>query len=460
MKIYAAEKADGLEDSLTASSIAMSCRILPNTDSPIDLEKLIASTPSNPNQQDLYYLNSVLVSTGWNKNDDVFDPSEVWTARNTPVDKQFNFMHDEHDIIGHITGSLVLVDGVEAETQPETFDVVTSAVIYTSWSDLEQKERITTLINEIDDGKWAVSMECLFNDFDYAVITETGDHKVIARDETSAFLTKHLRVYGGTGKYENYTVGRKLKNIIFSGKGLVDNPANPRSIILKKDVNPFNAKSELTVASLTTEKNMDLDTLKKENERLQAELAKVQTEVNSKASLEAQAKIDTLEGTVASKDAEIAALAARVAELNEAAAKTDEEKKKMREDFLKMVKERKDEKRKASLVEAGMSSADADIHLTTFSLVDDDAFAAIVKMVAEKNALVAAKTVEAVVTVDAENVDADAAVIEDVLDTVVVESKASLNGPADESNGRQEAIASATEWFSKSVLKSTKNINK
>jgi hypothetical protein len=62
----------------------------------------------NKDQYDLYYLSSILVSTGWNKNDDVFDLGETWGAKDTPSDKQFNFMHDEADIIGHITGSVVL----------------------------------------------------------------------------------------------------------------------------------------------------------------------------------------------------------------------------------------------------------------------------------------------------------------------------------------------------------------
>ena len=225
MKIYAQEKNDGLEISMkTGASVAMTCRVLPNRDHKADetvIAKLLASAPSNPDQRDLYYLNSVLVSTGWNKNDDVFGNSEVWAARHTPVDKQFNFMHNENDIIGHITGSVVLDrdenDVTAQEEAPDEFDVITSAVIYTSWSDEEQRDRVKKLTEEIDTGKWAVSMECLFNDFDYAVVAPNGDHKVIARDENSAFLTKHLRSYGGEGEYKGYKLGRKLKNITFSG---------------------------------------------------------------------------------------------------------------------------------------------------------------------------------------------------------------------------------------------------
>lgn len=31
----------------------------------------------------------------------------MWEARSTPEDKQFNYMHNEKDIIGHITGNYV-----------------------------------------------------------------------------------------------------------------------------------------------------------------------------------------------------------------------------------------------------------------------------------------------------------------------------------------------------------------
>ena len=68
-----------------------------------ELEKLGIAKAENKDQIDLYYLESVLVSTGWNKNDDVFMSEATWEARSTPEDKQFNFMHNENDIIGHTT---------------------------------------------------------------------------------------------------------------------------------------------------------------------------------------------------------------------------------------------------------------------------------------------------------------------------------------------------------------------
>ena len=75
-------------------------------------------------------------------------------------------------------------------------------------------------------------MECIFNVFDYAVESPNGEYHVVARGENTAFLTQHLRAYGGGGVYQDHKVGRLLRNITFSGKGFVANPANPDSFIL------------------------------------------------------------------------------------------------------------------------------------------------------------------------------------------------------------------------------------
>ena len=248
MKIYKQEVLDGIGDIIKSqSSVAYCAQANIATDEPkvnSTIEKILAK--SNPDQLDLYYLESILVSTGWNKNDDVFLSEEAWDARNTPEDKQFNFMHDENDIIGHITGSHV-IDGegnkAEGDVPPDQFDIITQAVLYNSWIDPENRERMNNIIKEIEDGKWFVSMECLFSDFDYALVDPKGSHKLLERNEASAFLTKHLRSYGGDGEYEGYKIGRALKNIAFSGKGLVSNPANPKSVILNS-AKAFDIKNE------------------------------------------------------------------------------------------------------------------------------------------------------------------------------------------------------------------------
>ena len=256
--IFKYETDDGLADLVRSSaSITYASKIFANVEEDQEkLKKIIeACAEANPDQFDLFYLESVLASTGWNFNDDVFDPIEIWNARKTPIDKQFNYMHDEKDIIGHLTSSkIVSEDGTlidNKENLPEKFDIVVGSVLYRAWSDEQLQERMNNIIEEIKDGKWCVSMECLFRNFDYAVITSTGEHKVVSRTDESSFLTKHLRIYGGTGEFDGNKLGRLLRGFSFSGKGLVDNPANPRSkITIFNDKNEVSSFAGATAASV------------------------------------------------------------------------------------------------------------------------------------------------------------------------------------------------------------------
>jgi hypothetical protein len=320
MKIYKSEIKDGLQDVLLSNNTLAWCAVAEGynpstTHKSSTIDKLIAE---NQDQLDLYYLQSILVSTGWNKNDDVFDPQELWSARSTPEDKPFNFMHNEKDIIGHITGNKAVdfqgQELVAMDEIPDEFNILTTSVIYTEWSDAEQKDRMHKIIAEIEDGKWFVSMECLFPDFDYAVVDEAGNNNVIQRSEASAFLTKHLRSYGGSGTYDDYRVGRLLRNLSFSGKGLVSNPANPRSVILEDNI-PFNA-SKAQILTISSFKESEMSDVEKQLSDLRSELAEAKT-VNEKlreqVAAEKQAEFDIqvskLNDTLAEKDAEIQQLA-------------------------------------------------------------------------------------------------------------------------------------------------------
>ena len=122
-----------------------------------------------------------------------------------------------------------------AEDLPEKFHIITGSVIYKAYTDPELKMRSQSLINDIESGQKYVSMECYFKGFDYGLLDTQGKLKVVARNADTAFLTRHLRAYGGTGTHENYQIGRVLRDITFSGKGFVDKPANPESIIFNKE---------------------------------------------------------------------------------------------------------------------------------------------------------------------------------------------------------------------------------
>ena len=178
------------------------------------------------------------MSNNWNKNDDVFCSAEIWNSRNTPISKPSNLGHDESKIVGHINKVWglnnegdVISDNTTTRLLPELFHLACGSVIYTAYSSDKLVNQTNELIAEIESGEKFVSMECIFSDFSYAV-GSNGDYQIIERNDTSAFLSKHLRAYGGEGKYKGKTIGRLLKNITFVGKGYVDKPANPESIIL------------------------------------------------------------------------------------------------------------------------------------------------------------------------------------------------------------------------------------
>ena len=402
IKIFQNEINDGIGELVKSTASVAYCAEA-TIQKEIPEEIVVKAIAENKDQVDLYYLESVLVSCGWNKNDDVFMPEATWAARNTPEDKQFNFMHDENDIIGHITGSYVLgKDGKavsDEQEMPEDFDIITQAVLYNSWTNSENKERMDKIIAEIEEGKWYVSMECLFAGFDYALSNENGLKKVLARDEESSFLTKHLRSYGGSGEYQGYKIGRALKNIAFSGKGLVSKPANPRSVILKSvafnldgdsqfDIGEFNMSDNVLEKQLA-EVREELVSAKAENEAIKAKIEEAKDK-------EFASKVEAFEATVEEKDASIAELEenikssqARIAELEDTLAKSQEELTVAMKEMDDMKKKAKVEKRMAALVEAGFDQEEAEETLAAFESVNDESFDVIVakmyKMKAKKD---------------------------------------------------------------------------
>ena len=415
MKIYAQEEKDGIADLIKDNTVAC-CAIAetdnnPSTETVEKLQKVLAENSENKDsaiaenkeQIDLYYLKSILVSTGWNKNDDVFDPTELWEARSTPEDKPFNFMHNEKDIIGHITANEVVdFDGspiTENSEVPDKFNILTSAVVYTEWSDPEQRQRMHKIVSEIEDGKWFVSMECLFPDFDYALKGAAGETKVIKRNEASAFLTKHLRSYGGDGKYEDYQVGRLLRNLSFSGKGLVSKPANPRSVILEG--NDFFDESQAQVLTISSLKENDMsDNYETQVNDLRAELAEskaaneaLKEKVVAEQKAEFEVKIQALEATIAEqassiseKEEAIAAKATELTEAQEALAAKDEDVKDKMEQLREMKKKEAMNKRKAQLEEAGFEDEEALATVAEFEHLDDETFDKIVAIQKRKAA--------------------------------------------------------------------------
>ena len=305
IKVYPAEIEAGLGKAVANNITSYSSEL-----KIVQLPQINIAKASEIADVGLFHVPSILASVGWNKNDDVFSRADTFNARKTPINKPFNYMHQESDIIGHTVASYVVTqDGnlwLNEEAPPEVaFDIVDDSVIYTRYGEEDNKSRIERLIAEIRDGKWFVSMECVFPNFDYALIDASGNERVVARNQDTAFLTKYLKIYGGNGVFENQKIGRVLRNFVFSGKGLVDRPANERSIILTnvqddktgEEMEVKELESQLAEAKVNVEKaNASVEVLSKDK----VELTKSNEELTS--------QVDTLRATVEELTKEVASL--------------------------------------------------------------------------------------------------------------------------------------------------------
>ena len=393
--IFKSEIQDGLKEKIISSmSISSTCEL--EICDPFLLNKPLRAIAENKNQMDLHYLKSILVTTGWNKNDDVFDKAEVWTARNTPSDKPFNYEHDQKQIIGHITGSKVIdedgndvAEGVSVDELPKKFHILTSAVLYKFWEDPKKQEEMNDIISGIANNKWFVSMEALFNNFDYAMDDGVAA-KVIARNEKTAFLTKHLRAYGGNGVFNNIKIGRVLKNIVFSGKGLVRKPANPESIIFD-ETEAFITSSVYQLDETTKSKEIIMSIEEVKVEKIVAEFPpEVPEEKKEETSEDPAIKEKDKEEVEANKWWED-----KKKKMEEEASMHEEDKKKMMAESeamkkqlnmvvneLNSMKKEKSMSDRASLVieKFGMNKDEATLVVSALSALNDESFSTAVNM--------------------------------------------------------------------------------
>lgn len=346
--IFKAEREAGLAKQIQANaSIAYVTRLQDTKLSQEVAQDFLRSISSeyDDDQFDLFYLSTILVSTGQNLNLDVFAKEPTWAARYTPIHKQFNLEHDQSKIIGHMTSAKAvnasfepISDDTSIDELPDKFHILTGAVIYRALADEEAQEGIDKIIEEIGKGEWYVSMECLFRGFDYAVTSATGEQRIIPRNEETAWLTKHLRQYGGTGVYNDYVLGRVLKNITFSGKGLVRKPANPESIIFNENVKSFNGViASLGYITTTSDSNTEIEervsmaneneaqvkALEKQLEESRSEIKTLTDEIKKHESSATTAKITALEADVQAKAERITQLEGELKNSNDAKAEFD-----------------------------------------------------------------------------------------------------------------------------------------
>ena len=206
------------------------------------IEDTITASIKNKN---LYFYTAILATSSLNKNDDYFSVYELWKAKDTPVLRPTNLEHESDRIVGHTIKSFVIdeqnniVDPItDIKDLPIKCHILIGNVLYkpaSNFSD-EYNKSVSQVLEEIENGSKFLSLECLFNSFDY-ILTNDKETKFISRNNETSFLTKALRIYGGNGEFKNYKVGRVVKDFTFCAVALVNRPANPESVILKRDSN-------------------------------------------------------------------------------------------------------------------------------------------------------------------------------------------------------------------------------
>jgi hypothetical protein len=412
--VFSSEIEAGIAEKVVASACVAYC-VKPQLIEPSsELIKAIHSidkTYASIQDKDLYPVRSILASTNWNNNDDIFDRLEVWASRNTPIHKPDNLNHDDNVIVGHMVDAWgmsedgqTIADDIAIDKLPNFFHLVNDSVIYLSRSNPETLKAVAELIESIKSGDGLVSMECLFRNFDYGLIGPNGEQKVLARTADTAFLTKHLRVYGGQGEFEGYKVGRVLRQFIFSGKGYVTGdhrPANPHSIVfsgendkrfsstaefypnLQKDgVSIFckaNLQAHKEISDMAEGSNDKV--LQEQITELKAAVQNLTAENKTLAEKSTKASVEKLEKTIADLTAQLeeskklqvaestakAELTTQVNDLTSAKARFMDELNELKAQSLKAS-------RIAMLVQAGISTESATATVEKFVALSDDQF--------------------------------------------------------------------------------------
>lgn len=383
-----------------------------------------AAIGGESNSFDLYPINTILVTTGKNRNDDIFTTQDTWAARLTPEDKPFNIEHEPRQIIGHITANVVMDDDLNIfaddapfDNIPDKFHILTSGVVYKHLNSRDETlaAESAELITSIQNGEWFVSMECLFGGFDYGITHASGEFQTIQRTPTTAFLTKHLRIHGGCGEYNGGKLGRVLRHITFSGKGLVKNPANLESVIfndterfvevvasgllnvpLQQELNLSNTIDILGEPAMADETKYTSQ-LEDQNKGLQTDLAAANERIEKLGEAQVKSALAEKDVTIVTLQSEAKIAQTKIEELtasyNESkkAQETTEAAKaevdtKLAEATTELVAAKSSEttaNRVAMLVDKGVDKADAETVAAEFIDLDDDKFATVVAMKSE-----------------------------------------------------------------------------
>lgn len=463
--IYRDEVDAGIGDIVKSQASVSYCTSLkPWTPTEDTLSKILASVKRSKPDIDLsclYPTESILVSSNWNKNDDVFPREDTWAARHTPCDKPTNLEHDENQIVGHMISSWVIDDDnklVDDNTiisdLPPVFHICNGAVIYKTWAQQELIDRTNELITAIEGNNKFVSMECWFTNFDYAVISDNQFH-VVARNDETAFLTKHLKAYGGSGQFEHARVGRLLRNITFTGRGYVDKPANPNSIIFNlddnvtvdfanaKSNNPFDASAGVFLAAKSVEDSNDvsrselmtsndnsilqgqIDVLTKKLEASELTTVELQKKVAEAGTVQLESTIEELTQQLETTNTKASELETakteadtRITELTSKVEELTSANEKLNESVAAVQAEKVKANRISTLVDGGVDKEEASTKVDAFANLTDEQFV----IVAESLIVKADKPTDNDADTSSASDDVDTDPAADAADTKVVDN--------------------------------------
>jgi hypothetical protein len=207
-----------------------------------DKASKIINLPDEKNKQpDLLYFSAIFVSSGENLNHAYFLPSELVKAEGTIINKALDVEHKEDQVVGHIYERAFMdKDGNPLninELASDDASKIDKRDIHVAIAGILYKNRFPNIAEEVASGQWKVSMEAYYGDFDIKV----GD-VIMSKKEAEALglASEKENVFGKLAKVikngKEIAVGnlaRVLRGIIFSGCGIVKNPANPPSVILE-----------------------------------------------------------------------------------------------------------------------------------------------------------------------------------------------------------------------------------
>lgn len=370
MKIYNSEINDNLQDIILKNNTC-AIAISDTVNSTETLHQL--SLLKLPITKDSMFFHCVLVSTNWNKNDDIFVPKETWAALYTPVNKPVNINHngnsecEENQTIGVINTAypsdkkynILTSDSIEPPA--EFYNIIVGATLWEEY----WKDEVALIKDNILSNKQFVSMECLFDGFNYGLKEANSPSvKVLPRNEETAWLSKHLRAYGGSGfvliNGVKYKIGRILVGITFSGMGLVTKPANDGSIVFNdflsfasvsdEEIVNFSISSQNCVLNNIEEINMPKDT--ETDVQAQAQIQTLNDKL-SRAEVDFAAKFEQAAQTIASLEAKIKDMTQCMQEKEDTCASLNAQVAAYKDKEVQMAKEKTAMARLASLQEFG-----------------------------------------------------------------------------------------------------------